>query len=292
MPSPTPLLSRPLDQVTQSRLHTLFVEALAKHLPPSASTLTLLDVGDTVSGLVELRPDVARSVITPTAFVDKNIADAVVTVRENALTPELLRLAWDALRPGGRLIVIDPIADPSAEWVTQLEAAGLTRILVETAVECPLPTGVLIRGEKPHRTDDTLARIDVVAAQEREATSWSAFRGRYAHVLVAQTPNKPVWALAPDELITWRGVLAVRAEQPARLLVFSSLPNAVHFMQRAVLAGAVQGVNKVAKFNIEIAREWLSPILLNPAFEALQVESATFQAALPLEPTTAVLGEE
>jgi hypothetical protein len=166
------------------------------------------------------------------------------------------------LRPGGRLIAVDPHDEPSAARVRQLENAGYIRILVEE-----LPTdagiGVLLRGEKPHVTDDTLARIQSVAAQD---DAQAEFRGRYAHLLIRQTPNKPVWALQPGETVEWHAVAVVDGGSPA-LLVFSSLPNAVAFMQPAVLAGTIKDVNKVAKFSSAAAQNWR--LVINPSLESL-----------------------
>ncbi len=165
--------------------------ALIKHLPPSASTLRLLDVsGSLGASLLALRSDLA--------LVDADDLDAVVA-EAVSLTDANLRRLLARLRPGGRLIAIDPQGEASAEWVRRLETAGYTRILVEEL----LPSGVLLRGEKPHLTDDTLARIQSVAALD---AAQAEFRGRYVHLLIRQTPNKPVWALKPDDQITWQAV--------------------------------------------------------------------------------------
>src|SRR5689334_21200094 len=130
----------------------LIVETMIKHLPPSASTLRLLDLnGAAAEFLSEKRPDLA---VTVGISGDEDSFDAVVVYGE-APDDERLRAALHALRPGGRLIVIDPLGDASSVHVRRLETAGYTRILVEELAE----TGVLMRGEKPHVTDDTLARI-------------------------------------------------------------------------------------------------------------------------------------
>ena len=50
------------------------------------------------------------------------------------------------------------------------------------------------------------------------------------------------------------------------LLAFSSLPNAVAFMQPAVIAGTIKDVNKVAKFSRATAQDWR--VLINPALDA------------------------
>lgn len=255
------------------------IELMIKHLPPSASTLHLLDVqGRLGDSIAHRRADVAMAVGV-VAF--ENSIDAVV-LYDAALDADLLGFALRALRPGGRLIAVNPQGEPSAGLVRQLESAGYTRILVEEM----LPTdagGVLMRGEKPHVTDDTLARIRSVA---REDQAQSAFKGRYLHLLICQTPNKPVWALQPGETIEWRAV-ALADGDDATLLAFSSLPNAVAFMQPAIVNGRIKDVNKVAKFNRAAAQDWR--ILLNPPLEALDGREIVL---VPVDPALAEAPDE
>lgn len=237
------------------RLDDDAIALMVKHLPPSASTLRLLDVnGAAGQGLMKRRPDLSATVGTG---ADENSVDAVVAY-DAALTDEHLRALQVALRPGGRLVAVDPAGEPSAALVKRLEAAGYTRILVEEFTD--EGAGVLMRGEKPHLTDDTLARIQSVASGDG-----AEFRGRYVHLLVRQTPNKPVWALKPDDVVAWEAV--AQAGDPPVLLAFSSLPKAVAFMQPAVIRGAIKDVNKVAKFSRAAAAGW--SLLVNPAADAL-----------------------
>jgi hypothetical protein len=65
---------------------------------------------------------------------------------------------------------------------------------------------------------------------------------------------------------------------------------AVAYMQPAVLAGAIVGVNKVAKFPAGAAAGWPLPLLLNPSFEALR--EAPAGPPLRVEPALAITGEE
>jgi hypothetical protein len=74
------------------------------------------------------------------------------------------------------------------------------------------------------------------------------------------------------------------------LLMFSSLLKAVAFMQAAILAGAIAGVNKVGKFPAEAARGWPLPLTLNPTFEA--VSGLAAGPALAVDPRTAITGDE
>ena len=86
--------------------------------------------------------------------------------------------------------------------------------------------------------------------QDSDSVDWSDFRGRYVHLLIRQTPNKPIWKLSPDETIEWQAV-TIQPNETITLLAYSSLPKCVEFMQSAVIAGWVQDVNKVGKFKKE-----------------------------------------
>jgi hypothetical protein len=207
-----------------------------------------------------------------------NSVDAVVAYGD-PLDAFGLQTALDALRPGGRLIMTDPNGEVRETHVQTLEGAGYTRILVAIGAECPVPVGVLMRGEKPHMTDDTWARVQNIANKDA-ANDLRAYKGRYVHLLVQQKPNKPVWALKPDEQIVWYA-LALNDEASSALLAFSSLPRAVAFMQPAVLAGQIKDVNKVAKFRRETALTWTLPVLLNPDAAALHSHSIAFIAIDP-----------
>lgn len=269
------------------RLARLFIEAMAKHLPPSASNLRLLDVNGAAGDVLTISRadlDVVKVEGTPDAWqLSPESVDAVVAFN-NTLQPDLLQAAISALRPGGRLIIMETDGEPGAERVQTLENAGYTRILVESGIECPLPTGVLMRGEKPHTTEDTLERIQQVAEHDDNAQSLADFKGRYVHLLVRQTPNKPAWALEAGETLKWEAVTLDGA-----LLVFSSLPKAVGFMQPAVVAGKIKDVSKVAKFSRTTVQEWTQPVLLNPTLDTLNGQPVTF---IDIDPATAEKSDE
>jgi hypothetical protein len=276
---------------TRSRLAQLMIEAMAKHLPPSASQLRLLDVngeaGEILSGL---RDDLEVISVPGQASqwtVDSNFADAIVAYAY-VLNDEFLTCVMDALRPGGRLIVIDPNGEVREQTGKTLEAAGYARILVETAVECPLPTGVLMRGEKPHTTNDTLARVGQVAERDPNMLDLASYKGRYIHLLIAQSPNKPVWNMENGEVIQWRAA-AIKRDRQTTLLAFSSLPKAVGFMQSAVLNGKIQDVNKVGKFSKATAAMWTLPVILNPDIESLDDGDVIF---IDIDPATAEASDE
>lgn len=256
------------------RLTQLLIEAAVKHLPPSGERLRLLDINGAAGPvLASLRADL--DIIPMPGDTDAWVrsapadgsADAVVALGY-VVNSDFLQVALRALRPGGRLIVVNARGEVTVETGQKLEQQGYTRILVETAVECPLPTGVLIRGEKPHVTDDTLARIQQVAARDADLLDLATYKGRYVHLLIHQTPDKPIWRLEPGEVVTWEA-LAVERDHQAVLLAFSSLPKAVGFMQPAVLAGSISGVSKVAKFSREAAAAWSHGALVNPTPEVL-----------------------
>jgi SAM-dependent methyltransferase len=265
----------------------LFLQTMVKHLPPSASALRLIDVGGAAAEtLRELRADLDVMVVSADRWaVDENSADAVVAYGVG-LEGELLAQALRALRPGGRLIVVNPNGEPDKAYVDTLEAAGYARILVEALYGSRV--GVLMRGEKPHVTSDTLERVEQVARRDTAADDLAAFKGRYVHLLVRQKPNKPVWALRPEDVVTWEA-LALERNGAAAVLSFSSLPNAVAFMQAAVLAGTIRDVNRVAKFSRQTAEGWPFPVLVNPSAEVLQGQRLT---TLSVDPATAELADE
>jgi hypothetical protein len=171
------------------------------------------------------------------------------------------------LRQGGRLIIVLPYNKLETRWGERLRETGYVRLLVEHAQE---REGVLIRGERPHSQADTLARVQVATQGEQDAQDVTQYGGRFVHVLVRQTPNKPAWRLAPDESIEWRCAALAREGQAKRILAFTSLPKAVAFLQAAVLADAIRDVNKVAKFRKEAVLDWQVAVLLNPTLAQVQ----------------------
>lgn len=246
--------------------HEAWVGAMAKHLPPSGAALRLLDVGGGAGeALLRMRADLDVQPVAASftkADTPSESSDAVA-VYGQTLTPALLQAALHSLRPGGRLIAVLPDEQPAAAWVTLLEQQGYTRILVEPAL-AEMPTGVLIRGEKPHTTADTLARIRVASAHDDALTDLAHYPGRFVYLLIRQSPNKPIWALREGERYHWEAV-AVPIEQEMAFIGFSSLAKAVAFMQPAVLAGHIRDINKVAKYRVETIRGWSSRLILNPS---------------------------
>ncbi|MCA9913838.1 MAG: hypothetical protein KC496_10840, partial [Anaerolineae bacterium] len=148
--------------------------------------------------------------------------------------------------------------------------------------------GVLIRGEKPHNTADTLARVQQVAETDAALLDFESYRGRFIHLLVRQTPNKPVWRLLPEDVGRWQ-VVAVIMQGVPHLLAFSSLPRAVGFMQPAVLQNVIQDVNKVGKFSKSTAQRWEMPLLLNAPLESVDSYEVVL---IDIDPTTAEAPDE
>lgn len=260
---------------------------MVKHLPPSPSRLRLLDVnGDAGARLSCLRADLDIQPVSGqvSTWDVAGKVDAVVAYAY-VINAGFLTAALDRLRAGGRLIVIDPKGYSDKRTVGQrLETAGYVRILVENVDG----GGVLIRGEKRHTHQNTLDRIQSVAGQEIDGAVWATYCGRYVHLLIRQTPNKPVWRMDPDEPIRWQAVTLRRAERE-HLLAFSSLPKAVGFMQPAVVAGQINDINKVGKFSRSTAETWTLPVLLNPEWSLLDGGTAGF---VEVDPDTAESPDE
>ena len=245
--------------------NALLIEALIKHLPPSASQLRLLDVNGMVGEMMtQLRPDVHLTSISGDVqswHFPQNYFDAVVAV-EYILNDAFLRVVLPILRHGGRLIIANSRASMDvSHYGTRLENAGYIRILIEDVL-LPSNKGILMRGERAHITTDTYERIQEVAGHEEELIPIHDYKGRFVHLLIRQTPNKPPWRIEPNEPIQWDALTINNG-----LLVFSSLPKAVSFMQPSVLMNKFHTVNKVAKFKRDVAIGWERPIILNPTLQ-------------------------
>ncbi len=249
------------------------IEAMAKHLPPSGALLRLRASSESLgAALRQVRPDLALV----GAAADESSVDAIAALDrplDDAWLADGLRL----LRSGGRLIVVQTQGEPSADLVATLERAGYVRILVEPSAE---NGGVLIRGEKPHTTADTLARIRVAAARDDAYTDLARYPGRFLYLLIRQSPNKPAWALRDGDVLEWRAA-ALERDGTTALIAFSSLSKAVAFMQPAVLAGRIRDIHKVGKFSVQTAQTWDLPVLLNPPDELLSAYALTFSTVDP-----------
>ena len=261
------------------------MQVMLKHLPPSGAALRLLDIEGRCGAVFSAQRADLKITIINGAVAGWQLApfsfDAVVAYGTHP-SADLLAAVLLALRPGGRLIIGLLAGNVEQAWVDLLENTGYTRILVEAT-----GAGILLRGEKPHTEERTVDRIRQVADGDT-MTDLSGFKGRYVHLLIRQTPNKPVWVLRPDEPIEWAAV-AVNSADDLTLLAFSSLPKAVAFMQPAVMQGLIRDVNKVGKFSRETAGTWALPLLFNPEIETVTGQEITLW---PVDSATAEAPDE
>ena len=271
------------------RVQCHFVAVMAKHLPPSASTLRLLDLDGASAGiLANWRADLDTSHVMPSELDAAGLApdsfDAVVAY-DIEINAQLLSESLRLLRPGGRLIMLQSRGSVSESQARILRDQGYTRLLLEPALD---GLGVLLRGEKPHQTADTAERVHSVAQADGDLLDLDHYAGRYLHLLIQQLPNKPVWKLASDQIVTWQAA-AIDSGAWQVLLAFSSLPKAVAFMQPAVLQGLIRDVNKVGKFSRATAKSWTWDVVLNPTLESVQGKSLT---TVQIDPASAEAPDE
>ena len=249
----------------------------SKHLPPSAGLPRVLALDEAAAaelpaevGLVHAGPELSGEF------------DAVV----GYAAPEQLSSLFQHLRPGGRLILAHR-AEPQA-LLDALTQAGFIHCLVESVGDF-----TLYRGERPP-LGSSVTRVQTLASGPQSLTSDSRsgpLTSPFIFLLVTQTPNKPAWKLTSAEKLEWRAATVIdpATGQPT-LLAFSSLLKAVAFMQAAILANTISGVNKVGKFRAEAAQTWALSFFLNPSFE--DVRTLTLGPAFVIDPQTAVMGDE
>jgi len=269
----------------------------AKHLPPSAGLPRVLVLGPAAAA--ELAGQVQLIVATPGA--DDWPAGPFDAIAGPAAPDQIAALS-QRLRPGGRLI-LSYKAEPAA-LLAALTAAGLIHCLVE-----PQSSTCLYRGERPPagsavERHQALAAADMAAADMPAADTPAAFpagrlplatypelRTPYIFLLISRAPNKPAWKLAAGERVTWRAAtLLPAAGAPPVLLGFSALVKAVAYMQGAVMARRLAGVNKVGKFPAEAMQGWPLPLALNPDFAA--VSALEPGPLFAVDPQTAITGDE
>jgi hypothetical protein len=266
-------------------MHTAWVMAMLRHLPPSASALHVVDVGGACSDvLTSQRSDL---IVQTASLAVRDWSFAVsqtdaITIFDTLLTPDLLAACLEILRPGGRLIAVQPEGQVDASHGVMMERAGLVRLLVEAAVD---GQGVLMRGERAHLTTNTAARVQVAAAQDADALALEAFKGRFIYLLIRQTPNKPPWKITPDDVVVWEAVTLA----DMKLLAFTSLPKAVAFLQQAVLQNGFVGISKVAKFQRDVPLFHHHRVVLNPTFESALTQTHGF---LTIDPQMAEASDE
>lgn len=245
----------------------------ARHLPPSAALPVVLALDPAAELACHGEP-------VTLAAADAGDVDAIVATR----WPDALSTLRGRLRPGGRLIIELPAtsSDPAegAAHLAALQDAGFIHCLVEA-----LPDGGwLCRGERAPEVDgsERLRRI----ADGRPADAAQALV-----LLICQTPNKPTWRLDPGERRLWEAASVIDPTTgSAALLSFTSLVKAVAFMQPAVLAGFLIGINKTGRFPADAIRAWGLPVLVNPVFEDWR--NATAGPRIVVDPASALASDE
>ncbi|MDW8324995.1 MAG: hypothetical protein RMK99_00390 [Anaerolineales bacterium] len=246
----------------------------AKHLPPSAGLPRVLALDERAAA--ELPPEITPARAAP----DGEQFDAIV----GYAAPHALEQWLPRLRPGGRLILAGDAAPEAA--LAALTGAGYIHCLVEEHAGL-----TLFRGERPPH-GSSVERIQFTAGSPLPLGEGLGVREfPFIFLLITQTPNKPAWKLAPDEKLEWCAatVLDPANGRPA-LLAFTSLVKAVAFMQPAVLAGFLSGINKIGKFRAEAAQTWPLPLIVNPNFDDWR--AATLGPPLAVDPQAAITGEE
>jgi len=292
----------------------------ARHLPPSAEWPRVLaldpQAGAELAGLAEITTARGPGDWPAGPF------DAIA----GPAAPDQLAALRQRLRPGGRLILTDPSAPETL--LAALAAAGLIHCLVEPQAslslyrgerppegsplerhqplaaanpanttsnyELPVPNDILpiTKYELPIPNYELpITNYASLTNYELPITNYASVTTRYLFLLITQTPNKPAWKLAPDERVTWRAATVVpRPGAPPVLLAFSSLVKAVAYMQAAVLAQRLAGVNKVGKFPAAAMPAWPLLLALNSSFE----QTRELEAGPPfeVEAQTAITVEE
>jgi hypothetical protein len=249
-------------------------QLILKHLPPSADLPRVRPLDDR-SARWCLALDRQGSIISvDDSEVDAAVASGIAHVQDAATS----------LRPNGRAIFLIPNTEGIAteSIVEALTANDLTRILIESVLD---HTFILARGERPTDQERTTDRIATIARIESEAIEILAIdqaAQRYLHlqVLVKQQPPSRGWAdMQPNT--TWEALTIQDADSDQFLLVaFTSLVKAVAFLQPAVLADVVHGINKMPRFETEriIGGQYF---IINPVFEALR-ENQRFNFDSPM----------
>jgi hypothetical protein len=258
----------------------------AKHLPPSAGVPRVLALD--APAAAELAAQAQITLAHNPDDLPAGLFDAIA----GPAAPEQLAALSNRLRPGGRLILTH-VAEPEA-LLAALTKVGLIHCLVE-----PHGPSSLYRGERPPEGSPT-ERLQTLATANSSGsapnyhlpiTNYLDLKTPFIFLLVIQTPNKPAWKLSPGERVEWRAAtLLTAADAPPVLLGFSSLVKAVAYMQGAVMAQRLAGVNKVGKFPASAAQGWPLPLALNPEFE--RVRDLQAGPLCEVDPQIAVTGDE
>ena len=210
----------------------------------------------TYAGRLENLADVETRFGARYAFVQGDICDAA-KVEETVTRNDIDTIVNFAAETHVDRSILDPDA------FVQTDVYG-TYVILEAARRC----GNL----RFHQisTDEVYGHIDGThRSTESDSLALPDFQGRYLHLLIQQEPNIPVWKYEPGEEIKWRAA-ALQCHDGHVLLVFSSLPKAVAFLQPAVIDGLIRDINKVGKFSRATSQTWQSPVMINPTLDAIR----------------------
>jgi hypothetical protein len=248
-------------------------QLILKHLPPSADLPRVRPLDDR-SARWCLALDRQGSIISAAdQSADATVASDIAHVQS----------AVASLRPNGRAIFLIPNTEGIAteSIIEALTSNDLTRILTESVLD---HTFILARGERPtdqssplryedlrERTTDRIATMAQIESTSIEILNLDQAVRCYPHLhlLVKQDPPSRGWDDMPPDTI-WDAMTVHDAQSNQNvLLAFTSLVKAVAFMQPAVLAGVIHGVNKLPRFETErIIGGHL--LIINPVFERLR----------------------
>ena len=251
-------------------------QLILKHLPPSA---------DLPNGYAcDERSRCWVTALERQGHITLNERQAIDSVIASDMTFAVE--AMMRLRPNGRAIFLLPnTAEAISETLVEtLASAGFVRILMEAVLD---NTYVLVRGERPTEYTSTINRMATIAqtvsnAIEPLEPKQAAEQYRFLYLLVQQHP--PVRGWEQTAQTTWRAkTVRDAATDRVVLLAFTSLPKAVAFMQPAVLAGAIQNVNKLPRYDMDQFLKWGLPLIVNPTFERLSEDDHFEFQSPPLE---------
>lgn len=288
------------------------VPEMIRHLPPSSAPMTILVIENghhAIAAIIQLHRSDARivnalgkdfeAVLLNLAKKALGVAsfDAVLLYKIGTplLVEPLAAKLFSLLRAGGRLIAFDEADKTPQAAAESLQGAGFVRVLGELLA----PGSILYRGEVPYEASlSTLGRV-AISAQKDVATAHiiggaaiQALKGSYLFIPVHQTPNKPVWRLAPGETIEWMAVPVEHQSGRGAILAFTSLPKAVQFLQHVLPKNSALDIQKIPKFSKVVVATWPFALALNIEPDSFGHEYQLSQQIVYLDPASAETPDE
>ena len=283
------------------------VDEMIRHLPPSSHNLMLLDISsdDMFAAAVAARRKDVHIIRYGTEAQhhlhgDSNLPLASCSLDAvSALSPSIedhtqwFKEVLRVLRPGGRFMMYINLTK-TANMAAILADNGFARVLGEV-----IEKGTLIRGEKPYDADQTTVERTAQTSQSNKNTTivlsmgrdYEQIRARFLYILIWQLPNKPVWRMTAADVITW-STPQIETFNGTQVLAFTSLPKAVAFMQRAVLADFINDINRIVKFEKTIVADWNQTILLNPDSSIMHNGQRISAQGFAVDPSQAEAADE